>query len=144
MEQTVLDVAARIKTRQDVSLAHTLIGERPAAQPAHPERIEPLVRQLLIEQGEDIISKPRSTHKNIPLSIGWPSICMGLCRCRNYWRRKSLLPVETLLFRKRPIELADAQVCGTQYQFSLGFLTIGKMSTCISIRCLWVGNCSIS
>ncbi len=28
-----------------------------------------------------------------------------------------------LLFHKRPIELAEALVCGTQYQFSLGFLT---------------------
>ncbi len=96
MEQTVSDVAMRIKARQDVSLVHTLIGERPAAQPVHPERIEPLVRQLLIEQGEEIISKPRSTNMNIPLSMGWPSICMGLCRCRNYHREDEYLYLDSL------------------------------------------------
>jgi len=64
-------ISAQISRRKNVSLEHTLIGERPGAQPVKPERIERPVHRLLTEQGKDIKSMPRSANMNIPLSQGW-------------------------------------------------------------------------
>lgn len=96
IDQRLSEILPQIQARKDVSLVHTLIGDRPAAQPFQPERIEPLVRRLLTEQGENIVSKPRSTNINIPLSMGWPSMCMGLCQCRNYHREDESLDINSL------------------------------------------------
>ena len=67
--------------RPDVSVSCEVIGERPAAAAVHPERVEPLVRELLSTCVEAPHCVASSTNINVPLATGWPSIAFGLCRC---------------------------------------------------------------
>lgn len=86
----------RLRQRQDVSMALELLGERPAAQPVRPERIEPLVQRLLAKQGVAATASVRSTNINLPLSAGWPSICLGLCRSDKAHREDEYLDLSSL------------------------------------------------
>jgi len=96
MAHALSDLLVKIKGQKGVSVCHEIIGERPAAQAVHPERIEPIIYRLLAEQGENPSCSTRSTNINIPLSAGWPSICMGLCRCGRYHSEEEYVEIGSL------------------------------------------------
>ena len=86
-----------------IDIEATLLGERPCAAPADPER-----QESLTERCKDVMSrynggirpeeKAGSTDCNIPLSMGIPSVCFGCYSGRGahtreeYVEKKSLLP----------------------------------------------------
>ena len=96
MHQAVTSIVAAIATRPDVSIRQTIIGERPAAKPVCPERIEPLVRQALTKHVGEAEPVLMSTNINIPLSAGWPAICVGLCCCPQYHREDEFVELDSL------------------------------------------------
>lgn len=64
--------------RKDVQVSKTLIGKRPscAIPPDHP--LVNLARRSLLEQGITPYLSIGSTDANIPLSRGFPAVCIGL------------------------------------------------------------------
>ena len=82
--------------RSDVSVSCEVIGERPAAAAVHPERIEPLVRELLSACVEDPPCVASSTNINVPLAAGWPSIAFGLCRCERGHTEEERVDLDSL------------------------------------------------
>lgn len=68
----------------DVRLEMTIEGERPAAKPVRPEIGEALLKRIWKEHSLSARRTIRSTNINYPLSVGWPSICTGLCECAEY------------------------------------------------------------
>jgi di/tripeptidase len=64
--------------RQGVKMTHTLIGERPscALRPDHP--LVALAEQSLVAQGITPFLSIGSTDASIPLSRGFPAVCVGL------------------------------------------------------------------
>ncbi len=80
MDLRVFEIIDGMNLKKGVTAECVHTGERPAAKPVSPERIEPLVTKLLKDVCDNPQSVPRSTNINIPLVSGWPSICMGLCR----------------------------------------------------------------
>ncbi len=96
--------------RPDVTLDIEVIGRRPAAPPVQPQRLEPLVVDLLTRiTGTPPHSAPRSTNINVPLAAGWPALCTGLCRCGHYHREDEYVELSSLETGWRYLnELADA------------------------------------
>lgn len=74
----------------------TLIGQRPAARPVLPERMEPLVRQILESAGKITHPVIRSTNINATLAAGWPSICLGLCEGGRFHSHEEYLRIDSL------------------------------------------------
>ena len=73
-----------------------LIGERPAASPVRPDRIEPIVRRLLSAWVEAPLCVPASTNINVPLAAGWPAIALGLCRCERSHTEEETVELSSL------------------------------------------------
>lgn len=80
LHREVTALCTDMNQRQGVSLTCETTGQRPAAFPVNPGRIEPLVVDILSGIGEKTRSVIRSTNINATLDAGWPSLCMGLCR----------------------------------------------------------------
>jgi acetylornithine deacetylase/succinyl-diaminopimelate desuccinylase-like protein len=59
-------------------------GTRPAAGSVEPEKIEPVVLDVYSKHGVTTQPVVRSTNINATLDAGWPSLCMGLCRCGRF------------------------------------------------------------
>jgi acetylornithine deacetylase/succinyl-diaminopimelate desuccinylase-like protein len=96
MERRFLDVLRLVNSRPDVQMTWESIGERPAAESVQAERIEPLVRRLLEGIGEIPGHQALSTNINLPLSKGWPAICLGLCQCGQFHRDDEYLDLDSL------------------------------------------------
>jgi acetylornithine deacetylase/succinyl-diaminopimelate desuccinylase-like protein len=82
--------------RKGVVLACDVTGRRPASEPVKPERIEPLVRDILSGVDENTRAVIRSTNINATLDAGWPSLCMGLCRGGNYHTPNEFVVVDSI------------------------------------------------
>jgi acetylornithine deacetylase/succinyl-diaminopimelate desuccinylase-like protein len=74
----------------------TRIGQRPAARPVLPERMEPLVCRILEAAGKSTRSVVRSTNINATLAAGWPSICLGLCEGGRFHSHEEYLRIDSL------------------------------------------------
>lgn len=73
-----------------------LVGERPAGEALHRERLIPLVEAALGELGTAEQEVPMSTNINVPLAYGWPAVCMGLCTCANSHREDEQVRLDSL------------------------------------------------
>lgn len=96
LDQAVMEIINGMNKRSGVFLDYTITGERPAATPVKPERIEPAVIKLLEQTGTIPASVPRSTNINIPLKAGWPSICLGLCRGGRFHSKDEYVELDSL------------------------------------------------
>lgn len=73
------DVAHSVE-REGVHVSLTKIGDRPAGElPAHHPIVR-LAQQTLLEQGIEPKLTIGSTDANLPLSKGFPAVCLGLAR----------------------------------------------------------------
>ncbi|WP_092212437.1 M20 family metallopeptidase [Desulfoluna spongiiphila] len=72
-------------------------GERPAASPVESHRIEPMAVKA-IQDATGITPKeiPMSTNINLPLSKGWPCVCMGLCQGDRFHSHEEFLITDSL------------------------------------------------
>jgi len=99
LDQLHLEVTAlckKMNERQNVQLICETTGQRPAASPVKPERIEPLVLDILSGVGEQTRSVIRSTNINATLHAGWPSLCMGLCRSGRFHTHDEYVVLDSL------------------------------------------------
>jgi len=62
----------------DVSVTADVIGRRPAGELAQNHPLVRLARRALKQVGIDAYLGVGSTDANIPLSLGYPAICIGL------------------------------------------------------------------
>jgi tripeptide aminopeptidase len=82
---------------EEVTFTCTTTGERPAAKPINRDRIEPMaIRAIQTATGITPTEIPMSTNINIPLSHGWPSVCMGLCQSGRFHSHEEFLVVSSL------------------------------------------------
>lgn len=95
-DDLIVGIIDKIAGKKDVDVSCILTGERPAAHPVKPARIEPLVRELLATVCENPLAVPRSTNINIPLVAGWPSVCMGLCFGGRFHSDEEYVELESL------------------------------------------------
>ncbi len=72
--------------KEDTHLEIIDLGKRPAAVETIPTELDKMIQEVYTKQGIKPEHKIRSTNINIPLSVGWPSVCLGLCNCFNYHR----------------------------------------------------------
>lgn len=85
-----------MNARKDVKLICETTGQRPAALAVKPERIEPLVVDILSDMKEKTRPVIRSTNINATLDAGWPSLCMGLCRSGRFHTPEEYVVIESL------------------------------------------------
>lgn len=80
-----------------VTFSCTTTGERPAASPVESHRIEPMAVKA-IHDATGITPKeiPMSTNINVPLSKGWPCVCMGLCQGGRFHSHEEFLIIDSL------------------------------------------------
>ncbi len=82
---------------EEITFTCALTGERPAAQPVDRARIEPLVIQTIQNAtGITPTEVPMSTNINLPLSHGWPSVCVGLCQSGRFHSHEEFLVIDSL------------------------------------------------
>jgi acetylornithine deacetylase/succinyl-diaminopimelate desuccinylase-like protein len=99
LDQLHLEVTAlckKMNERQNVNLVCETTGQRPAASPVKPERVEPLVLDILSGIGEQTRPVIRSTNINATLHAGWPSLCMGLCRSGRFHTHDEYVVLDSL------------------------------------------------
>lgn len=96
LNQDVAELCKKMNEREDVKLVCRTTGQRPAATPVKPELIEPLVVDIL--SGIEETARPviRSTNINATLDAGWPSLCMGLCRCGRFHTHDEYVVLDSL------------------------------------------------
>lgn len=86
--------------REGVELTVTKVGDRPcgtvdgAKIEALKARITPLIEEVI---GERVTYKSASTDCNIPLSLGVPALCIGVCRYHGMHTREEWLDKASLL-----------------------------------------------
>jgi len=82
---------------EEVTFTCTITGERPAAKPINREQIEPMaIHAIQTATGITPTEIPMSTNINIPLSHGWPSVCMGLCQSGRFHSHEEFLVISSL------------------------------------------------
>lgn len=96
MDHAITTISETMKQRQDMDFSIEKTDSRPAGSPVCPERIEPVIVNLLKEMGENPVQVPRSTSINVPLSKGWPSACMGLCRSGRFHSKEEYVEFSSL------------------------------------------------
>ncbi len=96
LESEIENIRVNMDKMNDVALCCTITGRRPAALPVNPERIEPLVRDVLRSIGEKTTERVRSTNINATLASGWPSICMGLCTCGRFHTSEEFVVMDSI------------------------------------------------
>jgi acetylornithine deacetylase/succinyl-diaminopimelate desuccinylase-like protein len=73
-----VDTCVKLANRPDVVVTSRLIGQRPAGELAQSHPLVKLARNALKQVGIDAYLGVGSTDANIPLSLGYPAICLGL------------------------------------------------------------------
>jgi acetylornithine deacetylase/succinyl-diaminopimelate desuccinylase-like protein len=97
MADSLATIDASISNRDDVSLARRCLGRRPAAAAVDGDGLEALARSAYAQHGVKLNpSRPRSTNINIPLAAGWPSICLGICKCHDFHSAEESLEIASL------------------------------------------------
>ena len=82
--------------KEDVNLKIIDIGKRPAAFENISTELDEKIQAIYSDQKINLEHQLRSTNINIPLSAGWPSVCLGLCDCFNYHREDEYLERNSL------------------------------------------------
>lgn len=94
------DEAAKTCSSKDADIQMELLGERPCERGVDEKK-----RQQLFAQVEDVVEQvtgrrplpvPCSTDCNIPLSMGIPSVCVGMCRGAGFHTREEYLEKASL------------------------------------------------
>lgn len=80
----------------DTSLKIVSLGKRPAAFETISVDLDKMIQEIYLNQEIKLEHMIRSTNINIPLSAGWPSVCLGLCDCFNYHREDEYLERRSL------------------------------------------------
>jgi len=97
LNRDVTELCIRMNEREGVQLTCKTTGQRPAATPVKPERIEPLIVDILSGIEEKTRPVIRSTNINATLDAGWPSLCMGLCRCGRFHTHDEYVVLDSLV-----------------------------------------------
>lgn len=82
--------------KEDTNLKVIDLGKRPAASETISTELDKVIQTIYTKQNIRLEHMIRSTNINIPLSAGWPSVCLGLCDCFNYHREDEYLEKSSL------------------------------------------------
>jgi acetylornithine deacetylase/succinyl-diaminopimelate desuccinylase-like protein len=97
LANAVSEIVSRVNNRAGIKALLDITGKRAAAVPVQPEKIEPVVKKLILsETGIVPESVIRSTSINATLDNGWPSVCLGLCSGGNYHRNDEFVETASL------------------------------------------------
>lgn len=100
MERKFKEIFAAAAAREGVKLTVTKVGDRPCSH-IRSRRVEALKRRVtpIIEDviGERVSYSSASTDCNIPLSLGIPALCIGVCRYQGMHTREEWLEKASLV-----------------------------------------------
>ena len=99
MQKTVNGIFESFR-KNGVILEVKKIGDRPCAEGVDPEQHKPLIDRIRNAMIETLNEKPfessGSTDCNIPLSMGIPAICFGVCRGTGAHTREEKLEIASI------------------------------------------------
>jgi len=97
LKKRVLEICGETGRRKnDVRVSHELIGVRPAGGISDDHPLVVLTREMLEKHGVASQTGIASTDANVPLSMGYPAVCIGLTRGGNSHTTQEFILKESL------------------------------------------------